>query len=288
MPYCGTTWVPVGTTACPNGSKPTSVPAGQEGAAPPSGKSEVTTPPPTYMYNQDTTPVQVGTTRKPSGGYSGIPSGTYNAPNMTNVTDARNTFNEIWGAGTAPNASREDKAQLQAFLSGLRRYTGSEIGTRGSAETAWADVLKDASRSGVDAFSLLGTRNPADTEDGSSGSGRGGYSGPVAQTTFMDERDVDRTANALALELIGRPLSQKELAKVTARLRSEEKANPTVTTPGVGSSMTQAGLSAEGRQDVLREVIAENPEYQQFQVDTTVLDTMLSELNKREQMVNGR
>lgn len=127
-----------------------------------------------------------------------------------------------------------------------------------------------------------------DPSGGSRGSGRGGYSGPVAQTTFMDERDVDRTANALALELIGRPLSQKELSKVTARLRSEEKANPTVTTPGVGSSVTQSGLSAEGRADVLREVIAENPEYQQFQVDTTVLDTMLSELNKREQMVNGR
>lgn len=128
---------------------------------------------------------------------------------------------------------------------------------------------------------------PADPS-GRRSSGSGGYSGPVSTTTFMDERDVDRTANALALELIGRPLSQRELSKVTARLRSEEKANPTVTTPGVGSSVTQSGLSAEGRADVLREVISENPEYQQFQVDTTVLDTMLSELNKREQMVNGR
>lgn len=289
MPYCGTQWVEATVTACSNGSKPTKYPAGS-GMSDEPGKtaSTVTTPPPTYMYNQDTTPVQVGNVKKPSGGYSGIPSGTYNVPNMTNVTDARNTFNEIWGAGTAPGATRAEKAQLDAFLAGLRRYTGSEIGTRGSAETAWGDVLKDASRAGVDAFALLGTKNPADTDDGSSGSGRG-YSGPVAQTAFMDERDVDRTANALALELIGRPLSQKELSKVTARLRSEEKANPTVMTPnGPGASTTQSGLSAEGRADVLREVISENPEYQQFQVDTTVLDTMLSELNKREQMVNGR
>lgn len=121
----------------------------------------------------------------------------------------------------------------------------------------------------------------------SSGGGGGGYSGPVATTTLLDDRDVDRTANALALELIGRPLSDKELAKVTARLRTEERANPTITTPGTGTSLTQSGLSAEGRADVLREVIAENPEYRQFQVDNTVLDTMLSELNKREQMVNG-
>lgn len=122
---------------------------------------------------------------------------------------------------------------------------------------------------------------------GGSGSGRGGYSGPTSSTTFMDERDVDRTANALALELIGRPLSQKELSKVTKRLRSEEAANPTISTPGVGSSVTQSGLSAEGRADVLREVISENPEFQQYQVDHTVLDAMLAGLNKREQMVNG-
>jgi hypothetical protein len=122
---------------------------------------------------------------------------------------------------------------------------------------------------------------------GRSGSGRGGYTGPTSSTTFMDERDVDRTANALALELIGRPLSQKELSKVTKRLRSEEAANPTISTPGVGSSVTQSGLSAEGRADVLREVISENPEFQQYQVDHTVLDAMLAGLNKREQMVNG-
>lgn len=122
---------------------------------------------------------------------------------------------------------------------------------------------------------------------GPSGGRSGGYSGPTASVTYMDDRDVDRTANALALELIGRPLSDKELAKVTKRLRKEEAANPTISTPGVGSSVTQAGLSAEGRQDVLREVIAENPEYQQFQVDTTVLDAMLTGLQEREQMVNG-
>lgn len=188
--------------------------------------------------------------------------------------------------------------------------------SRGTGSGLFGRLLKEAERQNAtgdnrvgpfDLVSQIALNNGLITEDGSftdegkrlagevfggeparTGSSRGGYSGPVAQTTYMDERDVDRTANALALTLIGRPLSAKEMSKVTERLRTEERANPTVTTPGVGSSVTQSGLSAEGRADVLREVIAENPEYQQFQVDTTVLDTMLSELNKREQMVNGR
>ena len=263
---------------CPDGSIATA-PPGVGGA----GENQVS-----GAWNQDATPVSMDRWVS-SPGYSenSRPLVQQTMP----VFEAQDYFNRIWGMGSVAGASDASKSQLSGMVAALRRYTDSELGTRGQLEDAWNDAVKDASRSGVSVFALLGGATPLgdDGDQGSGGSrGSGGYSGPVAQTTFMDERDVDRTANALALELIGRPLSQKELSKVTARLRSEEQANPTVTTPGVGSSVTQAGLSAEGRQDVLREVIAENPAFQQFQVDNTVLDTMLSELNKREQMVNGR
>lgn len=233
------------------------------------------------------------------------PSSVYNNPESAYNSQYYDA-SDLEGAYSMLDANQKRFFELVA-KSDSSRSTGSGLFGRLLKEAQRLNVNGDEQVSPFDLVGQMAVGNGLITEDGnytesgkklaakvfgsdgSSGSrGSGGYSGPVAQTTFMDERDVDRTANALALELIGRPLSQKELAKVTARLRSEEKANPTVTTPGVGSSMTQAGLSAEGRQDVLREVIAENPEYQQFQVDTTVLDTMLSELNKREQMVNGR
>ena len=280
MPYCGTDWVSEGTLKCPNGEAPTKRPPGsapEDGTPASSGDSTLTA---TYGWNQDTTPVILGKSESKFGYEGGrVPAPTNN---MTTVADAQNYFNEVWGAGAAANASAKDKANLKGMIAGLRRYTNSELGTRGAVESAWNDALKDASRAGVDVFSLLGQKSPTSSDDKSRG-----YSGPVSSTTFMDERDVDRTANALALELIGRPLSDKELAKVTKRLRSEESANPTVTTPGVGSSMTESGLSAEGRSDVLREVISENPDFQQFQVDHTVLDSMLASLTKREKMVNG-
>lgn len=167
-------------------------------------------------------------------------------------------------------------------------------GRSGSALWERAVALSERSvrdgdpRTPFDFLNEMAGKVDLDGSSGPGGGGRGGYSGPVSQISLMDERDVDRTANALALELIGRPLSQQELAKVTKRLRKEEYANPTVTTPqGPGGSVTQSGLSAEGRADVLREVISKNPDYQQFQVDHTVLDTMLATLNKREAMVNG-
>jgi hypothetical protein len=258
---------------CPSGSTSTPLPNSQQ-PVPVNSMGEG------FQWNQDTSPVQVGSERK----YLGSTLET--VPTVMAVAKAQDIFNQVWGAGSVKGASAAAKQQKENMLALLRRYSNSELGTRGAAEQAWNDALTDAARGNVDVYQLLAGESGFD-EDDKSGSGRGGYSGPTATTTFMDERDVDRTANALALELIGRPLSQKEIAKVTKRLRSEEAANPTISTPGVGSSVTQSGLSAEGRADVLREVIAENPEYQQFQVDNTVLDTMLSELNKREQMVNG-
>lgn len=120
------------------------------------------------------------------------------------------------------------------------------------------------------------------------GEGRKGpYTGPRESITVMAESDINATANALALEMIGRPLNEKELTRVTKRIRGAEMAQPQVTTGDVKRTVTEQGLTAQGREDILREVIASRPEYEQYQVDTTVLDTMLSEFKKREQMVNG-
>lgn len=280
--YCGNTPVGPGTKVCPNGLPPTTT---RQGYNPGGQGSDPTLTGQSPFWNQDASPVSVGWTREYiTDSNTGEPF--HMTADVRPVYQAQDDFNKLYGAAMASDATKQDKQALRVLTAQLQAYTGSELGTRGSLEDAWNTVLQDAARSGKNVYELLGQSGSRFFDSGGSG-GSGGYSGPVATTTLMDDRDVDRTANALALELIGRPLSDKELAKVTQRLRTEERANPTVTTPGTGTSLTQSGLSAEGRADVLREVIAENPEYRQFQVDNTVLDTMLSELNKREQMVNG-
>ena len=118
--------------------------------------------------------------------------------------------------------------------------------------------------------------------------GRGGaYKGPVSSYTEMAESDVRATANDVAIELLGRPLDQDEFNRVLRKTRKAEQAQPNVTTKSTGQTMTQQGLTAQGREDILREVISKNPGYEQFQVETTVLDAMLNFVNKKKQVSGG-
>lgn len=118
--------------------------------------------------------------------------------------------------------------------------------------------------------------------------GRGGaYKGPVSTYTEMAESDVRATANDVAIELLGRPLDQDEFDRVLRKTRKAEQAQPTVTTRSTGKTMTRQGLTAQGRDDILREVISKNPDYEQFQVETTVLDAMLNFVNKKRQISDG-
>lgn len=117
--------------------------------------------------------------------------------------------------------------------------------------------------------------------------GGGAYKGPVSSYTEMAESDVRATANEVAIELLGRPLDQDEFNRILRKTRKAEQEQPTVTTRSPGSTRTQQGLTAQGREDILREVISKNPDYQQFQVETTVLDAMLNFVNKKRQVSGG-
>lgn len=121
------------------------------------------------------------------------------------------------------------------------------------------------------------------------GGGRGGgaYTGPTRSITEMAESDIRSSANTIALELLGRPVDQKEMDRIVRKMRRAEQEQPTVTTSVPGRTVTQQGLTAQGREDILRDVISQNPEYEQFQVDTTVLDSMLDFVNRKKQVSGG-
>ena len=120
---------------------------------------------------------------------------------------------------------------------------------------------------------------------GESGSG-GAYSGPVSSYTIQAESDIRSTADALALEMIGRPLTDKELQRVTRRIRTAEQEQPTITSGRGARRVTEEGLTAQGRQDILREVIAERPEFESFQLDTTVMDAMNEYIQEKRAVID--
>lgn len=114
------------------------------------------------------------------------------------------------------------------------------------------------------------------------GSGkRGRYTGPVATTTLANERDLRSTADAVASTVIGRGITDEEFQKVLKQVRVAERAEPTVTTPGVGSSVTQSGLSAQGRQDIIRDALMKGPEAKDYSKATKMMDVFYKALESR-------
>lgn len=117
--------------------------------------------------------------------------------------------------------------------------------------------------------------------------GRNGFRGPTETITEMAESDIRKSANTIAIELLGRPVDEKEMDRIVRKMRGAEQEQPTITTSVPGRTVTQQGLTATGREDILRELISQNPEYEQFQVDTTVLDSMLDFVNRKKQVSGG-
>jgi hypothetical protein len=291
--YCGTRAVAPGTV-CGNGQVATwgrNFTGGPSSVAKPvpAGEDSTITGANSWMTNTSPVPLRGGT----GGAYQGSTFVTEQAE-IAPFNEAMGYLNEIRGKAFAPSASKNDKETYSNFVGNLRRYTDSELGTQGGIEGAWRMVLEDAQSSGVSAIELLGAgpssigKQTSGAGGGTgSGRGRGGYSGPTVSRTMMAESDIRATANALAIELIGRPVDDKELEKITRRMRMAEVEQPQITTSTTGSSVTQQGLTAQGREDILRDLISKNPEYQDFQVDTTVLDAMTGFINEKKQVSGG-
>ena len=211
----------------------------------------------------------------------------YYTPETTTspMNDLRGMPGELRGAAIDPFATPETKGQYDMFVSQLRDYTGSKLGTVGSVETAWHGLLKDARRSGVPAMYLLEQGSIDGTRGGGSGGGGSRY-GTTSSVTHANEADVRELANTVAENMIGRNLSDKEFDKIYGRFRKGEAASPQVTTTSPGGSVTQQGATPTERQDILEEILMENPEFSTYQGGEGMLDKM-TETNRQVRSENA-
>jgi len=108
------------------------------------------------------------------------------------------------------------------------------------------------------------------------------YTGPVESITKLAESDIRALADNVAIEILGRGATAEEIEKITRRMRKAEMQQPDVRTQqGPGRTITEQGLSSQGREDILRDVLSKNPDFQQYQLDTTVMDAMVNFVNKK-------
>lgn len=193
---------------------------------------------------------------------------------------AQKYFYDLRARARGSNATIEDKQEYKGFVDALKGYTNSDFKSIAGENAAFDTVLKDAGSAGVNVFDLL-SNAPKGAQDGSGRSGSRAYTGPTATTTLANERDLRSTADAVASTVIGRGITDEEFQKVLKQVRTAERAEPTVSTSGVGSSVTQSGLSAQGRQDIIRDSLMKGPEAEDYGKATKMMDLFYKTLEAR-------
>lgn len=122
------------------------------------------------------------------------------------------------------------------------------------------------------------------------GAGRGGGgagSGPNKFVTKRNEADVRILADALAQEMIGRTVTEKEFGRMMKRVRRAENDSPRVVSVNGDTQVTEEGVSDAQRQEVLQEILREKPEWQEYQMTAGVLDAMNSAIQETGALDSG-
>jgi hypothetical protein len=212
-------------------------------------------------------------------------------PVYSNVYEQRRQLSSLRSESRKNPAAQ---AQYNAIVNLLR--TQGYLGPRSKAtpsnvDGAWMELLKENSAAAYSVFAstpteMLVSGVPSEDAAGMGTGGRGGraaaYTGPVESITKLADSDIRATADAVAIEILGRGATDEEIKKITQRMRKAEMEQPQVTTrQGPGRQITEQGLSAQGRDDILRDVLSKNPDFQQYQLDTTVMDAMVNFVNKK-------
>jgi len=109
----------------------------------------------------------------------------------------------------------------------------------------------------------------------------GKYKGPRETITMSSERDLRAAVDAMAAQVLGRAATDEEFQQALSKVRSAEKSEPTITTSTTGRTVTQSGLTAEGRTSIIRETLMQGPEAEDFGKATKMMDLFYSALEAR-------
>jgi hypothetical protein len=130
---------------------------------------------------------------------------------------------------------------------------------------------------------------PGDDGTGGRGGG-GGYAGPVTTTSvsITDENTAEALLDRYARDLLGRGLTKQETEKYIRQFNRAEAEAPQVSvSAGTGATRSSTTTTAASKEELLREVISKNPDYAKFQVDTTIMDLLMDDIRKGQEVING-
>lgn len=195
-----------------------------------------------------------------------------------NADETNTGLFQIVAAGRGHNATAN--GVLQAYVAESAR-----LATQGQRVTPQQLAYQEAVENGWIRDGQVTISGSGPGGGGSSGGG-GGYSGPSYSYSQINEATLEDLANQIGMTMVGRGVTDAELAKILKRVRKVEARNPQVTSSnGAGVSTTQQGVTDSDRQDVIENILARNPQYGDYQKATTMMDWFGNALNARLQNV---
>lgn len=153
------------------------------------------------------------------------------------------------------------------------------------------EILYDKVDAGVLGMAGPGSDGSGASPSGGSGSyggGGGGYGGgaSVGQVNLMNPEDARAVIDQLAMQMIGRMVTDREFKQYYKALNKVEMANPATARMGVDADgnpvqVVEAGLGAEGRTAALQDIVRGNKDFNEFAIGSQMTDLMSQYLQKR-------
>ena len=165
--------------------------------------------------------------------------------------------------------------QYDNFQKGLEGYFGQEFMSYTTDQSAWNQMIKIAQYNNVSPWDLL-KQGQKDWKPSDKGGGGGGGGGTRYSYTEMNEADVRVLANEMSEAFIGRRVTDKEFKQLLKKVRKEEGKSPTITTSSGNTTRTKQGITNAEREEVMAEILNENPEYREYQMGAARWNTRAS------------
>lgn len=114
--------------------------------------------------------------------------------------------------------------------------------------------------------------------------GSAAYTGPSSVVDLTNETTAYTLLNTAARDMIGRDLTPDEVRKYTEQLNKIETESARISTPQ-GPGMTVYGGGVD-RDEVVRQLISDNPEFAGYQLNHTIMDTILADIDEGQSFLN--
>lgn len=283
------------------------------------GSTATTSPTPQKTATQNATNPAIQSIYRPSeSGYAWMPrpmSEVYvSTSSLANIAAASNYNSSQWNYLEAKQDAITEWSGLSPDIQASISSLAKAIDYRKTGSGLWQEAVEYsalAQRRGetISPYQWLQQQAATVKVKGGSGSGGGGgYGGVTSRTdTRTDYQnapapDVRDLMDAISMEMLGRGVTQKEATRILAKVRNYENSNPSTSTVSTSGSTTgskknssvatsttsrsSGGATNAGRQDVIERILAQNPEYGDYQKATTMMDWFDAALNDRLQ-ANG-